>query len=696
MRQRAGQGKTALARLRAFASPQENPGREAATLAERERLRRAHMLSGMNTLSLPLNVGLALCCLYPRPLVSLLAGLALSTIFQVASILPCRRGYVRSAAWLYLFGMIAGCTVALFGLPHSLLLASLLLYSFYVLPVVYANLLLSRRSSAVVTLTCVLVIVLHVVQHASLYEAPNVLGGISSFVIGAVPVSIIILLSLRTGFVTATLENAIAQADERAVEIARLYADLQDSHEALEARNDEVDAQAEELTTLNKELIAMQARLEAGNQHLVRMNQTLEQQAIQDAMTGLPNHRMFQRSVRARIEQAVRQRHPLSLLMLDVDDFKRYNDTFGHPAGDEVLRLVGGLLIGAVRADDTVARYGGEEFTVILPYADLACATAVAERIRACIAVYDFPHDHVTVSIGVAELDHENPDAGELIRAADSALYEAKRMGRNRVSFTAAGSIPIENYLEDSEPKLRLLKPSDLTMLDTDSFGGIEGLTQEPPGMILAVLLAALDLRDAETQGHSLRVARYSLLLARVLNRIYERTRAADAPRRCMLPYNQRELALGALLHDIGKIRIPDRILRKPGPLTDDEWALMRRHTIVGAELVCGFPQLAPALPVVRHHHERWDGRGYPDGLSGEMIPLTARIFAVCDALDAMMSERPYRNALPFAAARDEIVRNTGTQFDPEVVEAFQEVSETEWMDLRMGTGSTEDLRAAA
>jgi putative nucleotidyltransferase with HDIG domain len=196
----------------------------------------------------------------------------------------------------------------------------------------------------------------------------------------------------------------------------------------------------------------------------------------------------------------------------------------------------------------------------------------------------------------------------------------------------------------------------------------------------LEALLAALDTRDTETEGHSERVAAYTMLIAQQLN----------------LPEAElQHIEHGALLHDIGKIGVPDHILYKPGPLTPEEWEVMKQHPVIGYKMCMKIEMLRPAAPIVLHHHERWDGRGYPYGLNGAEIPLGARIFAIADTLDAMTSDRPYRKALSFAQAREEIERCAGSQFDPELVRVFLELPEEQLRAIREVTMSHREARAA-
>ncbi len=196
----------------------------------------------------------------------------------------------------------------------------------------------------------------------------------------------------------------------------------------------------------------------------------------------------------------------------------------------------------------------------------------------------------------------------------------------------------------------------------------------------LEALLAALDTRDTETEGHSERVAAYTMLIAQQLNLSQEELQHIER---------------GALLHDIGKIGVPDHILYKPGPLTPDEWEIMKQHPVIGYKMCMKVEMLRPAAPIVLHHHERWDGKGYPHSLSGEEIPLGARIFAIADTLDAMTSDRPYRKALSFAQAREEIERCAGSQFDPELVRVFLRLPEEELRMIREVTISNREARAA-
>ena len=190
----------------------------------------------------------------------------------------------------------------------------------------------------------------------------------------------------------------------------------------------------------------------------------------------------------------------------------------------------------------------------------------------------------------------------------------------------------------------------------------------------LEALGGALDLKDAETEGHCQRVTAFTIAIAKAMQ--------VDP---AMLP----QIARAAFLHDIGKMAIPDHVLRKPGPLTDEERQIMRRHCEIGHAMLSRIPFLREASEIVLAHQEFYDGTGYPRGLRGEEIPLGARIFAVADAFDAMISDRPYRRALPISYAREEIQRCSGTQFDPKVVEVFLALPDSLWLELRENVGPT-------
>jgi diguanylate cyclase (GGDEF)-like protein len=346
--------------------------------------------------------------------------------------------------------------------------------------------------------------------------------------------------------------------------------------------------------------------------------------AEHDPLTGLRNRRGLQEHIDAEIARA----GSVAVLVCDIDNFKRVNDALGYVQGDEALRRFAEVLSGA---GGLAVRLGGEEFALVFPGRAEDEAMAIAERLRAAVtaAFADFPWP-LTTSVGIAVSGPGAETASLLLRAATRAVFGAKRLGRDRcVAYHAEALEALLGSLED------------------------DGANEQ---LAAAMLLAeTLDLRDVSTARHSQTVGRYAEGIARAIGLREERV--------------QRIRAAG-VLHDIGKLGVADAVLQKPGALTDDEWADMRRHPELGARIL-DHANLRDISRWVLAHHERIDGRGYPHGLAGEAIPLEARILAVADAYEAMTADRPYRKALGHDAARGELERCAGSQFDPEVVAAF-------------------------
>ena len=361
-----------------------------------------------------------------------------------------------------------------------------------------------------------------------------------------------------------------------------------------------------------------------------------------DPLTGLPNHRRFQERLAEETRRALpsegdrRTGEALSLLLLDLDEFKAFNQRHGHAGGDDVLRQVAALLKSVLPDIAISARYGGEEFAVLLPRHDIAQAEQVAEALRACAhaGAVAGRAPGVTLSIGCAQFGTHTKQAEGLVLAAELAASRAKQLGRNRVC--RFDSVPGADTAADPYQLHRFLHDGSLSTIQA--------------------LAAAVDAKDPYTQGHSQRVADYARALAVEIG----------------LPRADVDLVFTTgTLHDVGKIGVPDAILKKPGHLSDEERTVMETHPALGEVIVKKAPQLSATLPGVRSHHERWDGKGYPDGLSGENIPLLARVLAVADTFDAMTSDRPYRKGLSMAVALGEIEKNAGTQFDPHLAPVF-------------------------
>jgi diguanylate cyclase (GGDEF)-like protein len=354
--------------------------------------------------------------------------------------------------------------------------------------------------------------------------------------------------------------------------------------------------------------------------------------ALTDPLTGLGNHRNFHERLQRELTHAEHSGKPLSLCLVDIDDFKRINDRYGHPVGDRVL----GQVASRLRQGGEAFRLGGDEFAVLLPQLDERAAVNVARSIIERVGAVEVEHvGPVTVSAGVAAYPAQGVGRDELIRLADSALYWAKEDGKNRVrTYQTATSIELEQLHELAEGPDRVARYR-----------------------AAASLARAVDARDVYTGSHSERVGELSARIARRLG--------IDDP--------QVELTrLAGSLHDLGKLAIPEEILRKPGALNDSERLVLQRHPQIGYRMLESLG-VEPIAEWVLHHHERWDGTGYPDRLRGEEIPLGARIIFVADAFDAMTSERVYRKQLNEHDAVAELERCAGSQFDPAIVEAFSD-----------------------
>jgi diguanylate cyclase (GGDEF)-like protein len=521
------------------------------------------------------------------------------------------------------------------------------------------------------------------------------------------------------------------------------------------------------------ESYAAQAAVALSNAHLV---DRLAERASQDALTGLLNHREFHEAIEREIARAGREGKPLSVVLLDLDGFKRVNDESGHAEGDKVLRMVAAAIKSACRPSDVACRVGGDEFGVVLPGADAKDAAAVARRIESALGSLEL---HVEASFGIGQWPADGPGKEMLLLHADMALFAQKPgSGRRRFPHAPTDSAKLASptgaparlalhrlarqscellgaeqgvvFLRDgSDPEQligmaghgvsaqllstrsiaeglsgQVIKTGEPVVVDdyrstpariaSSEVSDVRGVVAVPlrwDGTIRGVLsvgttdperrfsdadvqllselggvgivmienaemrerldealqagveamAVAVDLRDSYTAAHSERVVQLAEAVAHRLD---------------LDPIQLTEVRYAARLHDLGKIGIPDRILHKRSTLTPDEWAVIRQHCIWGEQILCRIPGLESVASIVRSEHERWDGRGYPDGRAGDDIPLASRIIAACDAYHAMTSDRPYRAALSPDVARRELESESGRQFDPQVVEVLLEVME--------------------
>ena len=354
-----------------------------------------------------------------------------------------------------------------------------------------------------------------------------------------------------------------------------------------------------------------------------------QEQANHDPLTNLFNHRVFHKRLEAETARSHREKTAFAIVMLDINNFKFFNDVYGHAAGDKVLRLVAGRLRTVCRPYDTLARFGGDEFGLILPHVGHTTAGEIESRLHADLGNLSYHTDDgeatipITVSLGTALHPAAGTESHEVLRQADERLLWSKTGG-------------------GAEETARLVR--------MDAGTRVQGFS------MLDALVTAVDNKDRYTRKHSEDVMEYSLMIVREMG---------------MDEGEQHTVAVAALLHDVGKIGVPDAILRKPGKLTDQEFEAVKQHPMMGAVMVGAVPGLEDILDAVRHHHERWDGDGYPFGLRGEETPIIARLMAVADAFSAMTTDRPYRKGMGRGKALSILADGAGTQWDPKCVSAF-------------------------
>ncbi len=384
-------------------------------------------------------------------------------------------------------------------------------------------------------------------------------------------------------------------------------------------------------------ILASQAAVAIQNAQLFERSR---EEAVTDGMTGLYNQRYFYSRLKEEIGRSARSRKPLSVVFCDLDKFKTFNDLNGHALGDQALKEAARIIIQSKRAIDVAARYGGEEFAIILPETDSSGAQIIAHRIRRRMAAFAFETKvrasaPLTVSIGVASYPGDAGHGHDLVDKADWAMYYGKRQGGNRVTL----------FHEESDEYGRV---------------SLEDLVREELNLAAAQAMAvSVDERNIYDKRHAESVARLASGIALKMGLDDDEIH---------------RVRVAGLLHDIGLVSVPEEIINKRGRLSPSEWLRIKEHPKIGEAILRHVASLQSFLPIVRHHHEHFDGCGYPDGLTSEKIPLGARILAVADAFQAMTTERPYRKALDTDQALRELQLGAGTQFDPDVVDAFIEL----------------------
>ena len=452
-------------------------------------------------------------------------------------------------------------------------------------------------------------------------------------------------------------------------------------------------------------LLRTLADLFAGALHNALTFQRAQEQAITDGLTGVKTHRFLMEALSSEWKRSTRANRPFSLVLMDLDRFKFVNDFYGHLEGDVVLQRVGHILEQNCRRSDVVARYGGDEFVILMPETSVEQARQLASKLRGWVAADPLLRDkNITASFGIAGFPIHGSTPQELIQVADSSMYLSKHQGGNSVSTAEQGDPNdtkrwkkdvLEAYLGVTLKRLFSTGPEafeeiyrrleEFTRSLTEHGGGSPG-DEVPPAVVETVtsLALAIDAKDHYTQGHSQKVSAYAVMIAHALG---------------MNEAEVEEVRLAGLLHDIGKVGIPEVILNKSGPLDANEWATMKTHTELGAKILEPLIAMKRIREMVGHHHEFFDGSGYPARLAAEHIPVGARVIAIADAYDTITSERTYKKARSPEEAFAELERCAANQFDPKIVRAFIETmrrAPQQHIEAAVGASDTEDMGSQA
>ena len=399
--------------------------------------------------------------------------------------------------------------------------------------------------------------------------------------------------------------------------------------------------------------------------HNIQLQEQTNKFANTDTLTSLYNHRGFQEILAKELAKAKDTNTSLSVVMFDVNNISKINRELGHAKGDEVIKTIAEKIKQNIRANDSAGRYGGDEIAVIMPETDTKDAKYLAEYITYCLSCC-FVDDvgPIKVSVGISTFPECTMDQEKLLILAEQAMFISQAKGYKE-GMSAIVSSSDFNFWDDmalnSFAEVLAKRHSQIGINFEEElvhkFNHEEIMNHTHLMEMVTSLAGAIDAKDPYTKGHSTSVSRYAEALARAVN----------------LPENEVErIKIGALLHDVGKIGIPESVLKKPGKLTDEEWEIMKQHPTIGAEKVLAPNEaLRDLIPIVKYHHERIDGRGYPEGLKGNEIPLEARIVSVADAYHALVSDRPYRKGMSVEKACEILNDGAGKLWDRDLVRQF-------------------------
>jgi diguanylate cyclase (GGDEF)-like protein/putative nucleotidyltransferase with HDIG domain len=403
----------------------------------------------------------------------------------------------------------------------------------------------------------------------------------------------------------------------------------------------------------NRELVSYKAKLtqQILNSHLTnaRLYQQARLTSLTDALTGVGSRRLLEDKLESECARAKRYKRPFSIAIIDLDNFKTINDILGHATGDNALKALAECMKSQKRKPDILARYGGDEFVILMPETKAKEAVALLERIRSNVEQINVAENvSMTISCGIAQnLPNKDNAPSEVIRRADLALYEAKSAGKNCLKLWNKNMSKVLKAGDIEVEKIKRLKRR------------IAGLSEQAEQMFMQSiwgLVQALEAKSPYAKKHSENVMYYVSGIARTMN---------IAPRQIEI------LRRAAMIHDIGKIGIPDAILCKPGKLTPHERTIIEQHPLIGVRILEKMSFLEDEITIVRSHHEKWNGQGYPDGLSNTAIPFGARLMAVADSFDALTAKRPYHHSRLPDEAIGILTDSSGYDFDPEIVEAM-------------------------